>query len=351
MYRRLIKIIKLFLIAVSFLVCGCANKGTNSSISHENLESLTYSMDSIPSTKYPVHECVSEDGMMKFRSWNTGLGGTMPVYGVLCQFRTSDGTSKTIDLGKDDFEVAWVSSVHAIHKDDGSTYYILTRSHRSSTKDGYMWVDAYRIDCDTLKHVGVIDGGDLDEEREWDDFSVNYDIIRWISITNDEGWELEYDSDSRNLYIPQTEDGDFSPSRMNDRYRVFHFNGKKFVDSGVTCHKGLHESLADYAALVIYFRTKNYIVRVDSLANGDYRYASWKVTSTMKDKPGIVIAGKKHDLESNSYTFVNNGVEYIVGFKDKEPTSEGMFFFNEFLLVRKNGKVILKEEKESPPID
>ena len=45
------------------------------------------------------------------------------------------------------------------------------------------------------------------EEREWDDFSVNYDIIRWDNATNGEDWQLEYDADFGNLHIHLTEDG------------------------------------------------------------------------------------------------------------------------------------------------
>lgn len=340
------KNIVLFVIIASLF--GCSNNNVSvMDYTSEITDSLTYPLDSIPTNGFPVHECVSEDGNIKFYSWNTGEGGTMPIYGVLCQYRTSDGTSKTIDLGRDDIEVAWVSRVHSIHKDDSTTYYIVERSHRISSNDGYMWIDGFKIEGDTVKYVNVIDGSDIIGEKSDDDFSVNYEITHWDDATNGEGWDwlYEYDTETRDLYVPLTEPMDNSPYHINDRYRVFHFNGKKFVDKGVTCNKGLHESLADYAALALYFRTKHYIVRVDSMANGDYRYASWKATSTMKDRPELVIVGNKHDQETDSYTFVNDGVEYIAGFKEKEPAPEGSFYLRDFLLVRKNGKVIMKEEK------
>lgn len=340
------KTIKYFLLAVFVPLCGCMNKGAETNVLYENVEPLPNPLDSIPSNKFPVHECVSEDGNMKFYSWNTGEGGTMPIYGLICQFRTKDGKYRIIDLGKDDIEEAWVSSVHSIHKDDGSTYYIVERSHRISSNDGYMWMDAFKIDGDSVKYVNVIDGSEIIEEQKEDGFSVNYDISHWDDTTNGEAWDwlFEYDTDSRDLYVPLTDPRDYLP-HINDRYRVFHFNGKRFVEKGVTCNKGLNGSLADYVTLLSYFRTKNYIVRIDSLVSGDYRYASWKATSTMKDKPELVIVGNEHDLDANSYTFLNDGVEYIVGYKEEEPAPEGSYLY-EFLLVRKNGKVILKEEKE-----
>ena len=383
------KNIVLFAIIVSLF--GCSNNNVTV-ITHtsEITDSLTCSLDSVPTNGFPVHECVSDDGMMKFRSWNTGQGGTMPIYGVTCQYRTSDGTFKTIDLGKVDKAVAWVSRVHSIHKDDGTTYYILKRRHQTSSKDGYMWMNGFKIEDDTVKYVNVIDGSDIVEEKDdndfsvnseftyWDDadegeeldmlyefdniidgsdiveekddndFSVNFEITHWDDVTNGERWDslfFEYDTETKDLYVPLTEPMDNSPYHINDRYRVFHFNGKKFVDKGVTCNKGLNRSLADYVTLLSYFRTKNYIVRIDSLASGNYRYASWKATSTMKDRPEIVIVGNKHDQETDSYTFVNSGVEYIAGHKEKERNPEGSFYLRDFLLVRKNGKVIMKEEK------
>lgn len=59
-----------------------------------------------------------------------------------------------------ELEPTWVSAVHAIKKDDAMTYYITTRSHRVSSKDGYRWMDAFMIDHDTLKNVNVLDAGD-----------------------------------------------------------------------------------------------------------------------------------------------------------------------------------------------
>ncbi|MBR3079493.1 MAG: hypothetical protein IKH01_06725 [Prevotella sp.] len=285
---------------------------------------------------------------MKFYSWDTGMGGTSPSYAVLCQFRTKDGKSSIEDFCvKEDEEPAWVSKVHSIKRNDGTTYYIIARSFRASSNDGYMWMDAFVIDKDTLRNVSVLDcSDDLDECG----LVINYLISDWYYRTNGEGWDwlFEYDADSRNLYVPLTMYvEEVSPPIISDRYKMYHFDGMGFTDKGESSHKGLHQSLSQYIRLAKYFRTKNYIIRVDKMDNGDYRYASWKSSSTISNEPELVVMGGKYDEKMDSYTFYYEGVEYIVGYNEDKHLSEGGFEHHEFLMVRKDGNVLLKEERIS----
>lgn len=331
------------------LFCSCLGKDKSASpvtdTATEQTDSLYLSLDSIPVEKDEVFTCVSEDGAMKFYSWNTGRGGTCPDYAVICQFRTKDGKAVTEDFCDREGEPAWVSVVHSIKKDDGSTYYITTRNHRASSNDGYMWMDAFMIDHDTLKNVSVYDAGDdLDECG----LEINYCIIDWYNTTNGEGWDwlFEYDAKEKNLYIPQTVYIDEIVPIISDRYRVYHFNGKEFVDKGESAHKGLHKSLVNYYRLACYFRTKNYLVRIDQVDyKGTLRYASWHSNLDMSRQPDIVIQGGIYDEDKDTYTFTNDGYEYVAGYSEEKLISKGLYKQHEFLLVRKNGKVVLKEER------
>ena len=336
-------------VMVMSVLCSCMNKANSGAITNgsEQTESLCYPADSIPVDSAEVHICVSEDGNMKFYSWNTGMGGTCPDFAVLCQFRNKDGEVKIEDFCVKEGEPAWVSNVHSIKRNDGTTYYIMTRNHRASSNDGYMWMDAFVIDNDTLRNVSVLDcSDDLDECG----LEINYLISDWYYRTNGEGWDwlFEYDADTRNLYVPQTMyEEEVSPPIISDRYRMYHFDGMGFVDKGEVPHKGLHKSLGDYNRLAKFFRTKNYIIRVDKMASGDYRYASWKSSSTISDKPELVVLGGKYDEEKDIYSFFNEGVEYIAGNSEDKPLLEGGFEHHEFLLVRKGEKIIVKEERLS----
>ena len=334
------------LLAALAVLCSCADMGravTNTGgVGPE--DSLFYPKDSIPVDSDEVHVCVSEDGRMKFYSWNTGMGGTCPDFAVLCQFRGKDGMVHIEDFREKEVEAAWVSSVHSIVKDDGSTYYITTRSHRASSNDGYMWMDAFVIDKDTLRNVSVLDSGeDLDECM----LETNYVISDWSHATNGEGWGwlYEYDPKARNLYVPIVVLIDGYVPVISDRYRVYHFDGMQFVAKGETAHPGLHESLHDYSRLASFFRTGSHIVRVDVMPGGDYRYASWKATSGMGGKPDLVLSGGVYDEGKGTYTFTSDGVEYIVGHCEDKPLGDEVSEHHEFLLVKRNGKVLLKEER------
>ena len=177
--------------------------------------------------------CISEDGRMRFHSWNTGQGGTCPDYGILCQYMTKDGNPVTVDLRDKEGEPGWVVSVHSIRKDDGKTYYITTRSHRASSDDGYMWMDGFMIDHDTLKNVSVYDGGDdLDECG----LEINYSLSEWHHATlGEEGdWLFKYDAQTQNLYVPHVTYKDGTIPVVSSQFWVYHFDGQRFVEKGDT---------------------------------------------------------------------------------------------------------------------
>ena len=345
------KTYKLLPLVLLGFFCACQNNDKAAVPVNENvqeqMDSLCLPSDSLGVDKDKISSCISEDGSMKFYCWDTGQGGTCPDFAVYCQFRTKDGKVKTEDLSVKEGEPAWVSAVHAIKKNDGTTYYIATRSHRLSSNDGYMWMEAFVIDNDTLKYVNVYDGGDDIDENGLD---IEYSIADWYYATNGYGedWLFEYDEKDKNLYVPLTVSQEYSLPFISDRYKVFHFNGNVFEDKGESAHKGLHPSLSNYYRIGSYFRTKNYLVRVDWMDNkGTLRYASWKSTLDMSKQPDITIPGGKYNEKEDSYTFTNDGYEYIVGFSENIPISEGVFERHEFLQVSKNGKVVLKEERIS----
>ena len=319
---------------IALVTCACS---MHKSETAENADVLYYPIDSIPADSSMIHVCTSEDGKIRFYCWDTEKGGTCPIYDVVCRFVASDGVVQTVY----ESDVAWVSRVNAITRTDGLTYYILDRNHKASSVEGYEWVEGLMIDGDTLRPVAVYDAGDDFDECG---LEVSYNIPDWYFKTHGEGWDwlFEYDAETQNLYIPLTHGSDFFDMSVSDRYHVLHFNGMEFVDAGYQAHKGLHESLQDYMCLAYYFRTDDYIVRIDSLNEGGLRYASWKLPATMSDVPSLVIVGGTYDKQSKKYTFVNDGVEYIVGrCEDLLPAEDKV---GEILLVKKAGEIVDKQK-------
>ncbi len=53
--------------------------------------------------------------------------------------------------------------------------------------------------------------------------------------------------------------------------------------------KGLHASIRAFLNPVCVLETAKFRVRIDELAEGGYRYASWRITSAVSDKPELVL--------------------------------------------------------------
>lgn len=78
------------------------------------------------------------------------------------------------------------------------------------------------------------------------------------------------------------------------------------------------------------------------MKDGTLRYASWKASSSISDKPELVILGGKQD--EDTYIFVNDGVTYEAFYQEMEHRTNGDAYITDYLRILKNGKVIDKQE-------
>lgn len=338
------------LFALLFVSCNVHKEKQTEPVKQENEtvevanegDTLCYPSEYIPVDRNEVQVYVSEDEKMRIYCWNTYQGGTCPDYAAKCQYRTNDGKVRIVDMGGYGVDNnPAVNNVHSVQKNDGTTIYLIERYFRISSNSGESWIDAYVIDKDSLKVVDVCGK---------DKMSSSYSIADWYYRTI-EGWDwlYEYDAEAKNLYVPET-DGESYPLALTDRYTVYHFNGEKFVPKRNQPHRGLHPSLRDYQNLELFFRTKNHIVRIDKLNNGELRYASWKSPSTISDKPDLVIVGgergTEYDPDLEVYTFYNGSYTYLCGVEETTPTEkEGVRDYHKYLIVKRGYEVILKEER------
>lgn len=254
----------------------------------------------------------SEDGNMSFYVW----GGCHEAAdqghpnNIACRIKTSDGSSRTFLLPEDD-EVRhhhyWITGVHSIKKNDGTTFYIVPRMFYFSTTTASLGLDAFAIVGDTI------------EEYE--------DIPSASECSNMNLEKIDYDTKSRELYIPIT------PFDIGStgRYTVYKFNGISFVEKeGSQPSKGLHSSLHQYEKMLDSFTTKNHLVRIDMLENGKYRYASWNLPASISDKPDLVL-----ESEEDPGFYRNGDYSYII-----EETDD----YREYLVVKHKDKILVKEE-------
>jgi hypothetical protein len=330
-----------YIITLSLLLLtACGNKTENAESQDEAEDTVdTEYIDNNESETYSDgHVCVSEDGRITIKSGVIPDSGTSPGYWTQWIVTDSTGESHTMRLPG---ETVYQDKIHAITKTDGTVYYIVNCYMRASASEGEEWLRAYKIVGDTVQEVNVLDGGKNIARNEFD---VEYCIPDWYDATKGAGfnWILDYDAETKSLYVPITDRWE-----IIDRYHVWRFNGECFVHMGEQPHKGLHKSLGEYNRLVRWRTTKDYLVRVDSLDSHELRCALWKKPKTISDKPDLVIKGGKTQYNEGShedYRFRNGSSEYVVNYCEKIELEEGIGEHHDFLLVKQNGKVVIKQE-------
>lgn len=141
--------------------------------------------------------------------------------------------------------------------------------------------------------------------------SVEYEM--WFS-SNPEGGYFAFNKADNTLYLPLIEivfrNGGIDYKEGYDRYLIYRFDGEHFVFKGKDGGFWLHPSLRKFEALVSVGQTKDYLVRIDRMANGKYRYSAWKSKDNMAAKPDLIIEGGS--LTNSNYEFENKGYRYVV---------------------------------------
>lgn len=269
-----------------------------------------------------IGDHTSTDGRVRIIDWNTGMGGTCPDNARYTLIRGDDG--RVHSQGKNHGEEV-VLHLYQLQDSKGRTIYLTHDYFRGSSIEGSGWMAAWCIQGDKLSPVKVFPKG---ESR----VGTGYGIPDWYFKTNNgEGWDWLFEMVGRNLYVPITD----SLQSLTDRYNLYRWNKDHFDLMGEVGNRRLHISLKDYVALQDYLVTKDYRVRIDLLADGSLRYASWKRNKQTDTPPDLVIKGGHHE-ENRGYVFENDGYYYRV------TTTES----KNQLIVEKDGRTVLRQNIE-----
>lgn len=106
----------------------------------------------------------------------------------------------------------------------------------------------------------------------------------------------------------------------------------------------LHASLQDFDTPVYKITTSKFLIRIDALENGKYRYASWKINKKESSKPDLILTNGKMEIQgtggNHAVVFTNKNYTYsifrnIIG-REKEPDVT--------LVVEKDNQTILTQD-------
>lgn len=312
-----------------------------------NPSTLHYPFDKI-NKDTDVSIRTSADGAVRFYTWDTHTGGTSPNFASYVQY--DDGKSIKVrcfapftsskyvcerDVMEDGYEPhdeALMDILYQIDGPDGRPVYITSAYFKASSTEGSKDIFALQIIDGKLQKAPFIDK----EGQEDLTVGCRYCIPDWYFTTDGLGWDWvpSFDSETKTLYVPER--GDMELSDRYDKYRLV--DGKmRYVGNGAGYW--LHPSLHDFKRLAGIYRTKTKLIRVDILANGDYRYASWSKHNAMSGPPELILTGGKTDVIENAIVFENGSYRYIV-----PAYRHGSGDDFDKLIIKKNGKVIQQEK-------
>lgn len=266
-----------------------------------------------------VNIAASEDGNVRIYSWDTQLGGTMICWDNVIQYR-SDGILKSfegsiwsIEESQEDNEMdfgCWTKAIYTFKRNDGQTIYVTESYFRESSSYGYSTLDAFYISDGKLK---MIEDAFVTPNDNFH-IGIEYIIPAWYFLTDGKGWDwiFSLDRNTQTFYVPVVDD-----LELLDQYDLYRFNGTKFVYAGREGGYWLHSSLRKFERLEKLAHVGKFLIRIDRISSGNFRYSSWNGTEDMTKKPDIIIENGRYDKEKNEYSFINGKYTYYINTKEE----------------------------------
>jgi hypothetical protein len=102
----------------------------------------------------------------------------------------------------------------------------------------------------------------------------------------------------------------------------------------------VHESLKNFEYPIADIETESYKIRIDYLGNDKYRYASWKIGTSISEKPDLILTNGTFHIDghlTHLYSFTNNNNVYQIRHYFYDDDDRGVIAGR--LIVYKNAKV------------
>ena len=218
-------------------------------------------------------------------------------------------------------------AIYSLKRNDGQTIYVTESYFRESSSYGHSTLDAFYVSDGKIK---ILKNAFVTPNKNYH-IGTEYIIPSWYFSTDGKGWDWIYslDRDTQTFYVPVAED-----LELTDQYDLYKFNGTKFVHIGREGGYWLHPSIRKFERLEKLAQVGKFLIRIDRISSGKFRYSSWSETENMNRKPDIIIENGIYDEEKEEYRFINGN--YIYSIKTNVEGAE--------LVVRHNNEILLMAE-------
>lgn len=243
------------------------------------------------------------------------------------KLKSFEGSVWNIDEPEKEMDYGCLTkAIYTFKRNDGQTIYVTESYFREGSSNGYSTLDAFCVSDGKLQ--AIEDAFVMPNENYH--IGTGYLIPSWYSLTDGKGWDWIYslDRDTKTFYVPVE-----NKSELTDQYDLYRFDGTRFVYIERTGGYWLHPSLRKFERLEKLAQVGKFLIRIDRMASGKFRYSSWSNTDNMKRKPDIIIENGTYIKEKGEYRFINNNYTYII------KTSDGITK----LVIMHNNKIILSK--------
>lgn len=155
-YYTIYKVMKKTAIAsfiVAAILASCGNRNDNEQrIDTLELETYAEGDCDYENMSDGVETYYSDDDNLMISCWDSRTNDTIPNIQVFCTIYPYSENPVGFFLHEECCK-SWVEAVHTIKKSNGTTCYLVERSYGANS-----WMEAYRIDHDTLLRISACDG-------------------------------------------------------------------------------------------------------------------------------------------------------------------------------------------------
>lgn len=262
---------------------------------------------------------ISPDGKLKVFSWHDGdEGSAMNYHSIYQTYR--NGRFRAVFM-EDYFNEP--RSVYQMEATDGPVYLIQYFSRESGWSYA-IGMDAFTIDDDSrLKPANIFERiPELYENAEGYSASLAVECSPVPPSLYLEGaWvnDFFFAITGKDVYMPhyaknkEPNAADF----MTDFYYRFEWDGEKFRYKQLVFNPVLAKYLTE-GWLKEEFEWENSIVRIDSVADGSYRYIMWNRDKMFSAAPDKIVTQGVYNAEKQEYHFQNGDYEYVFNHSSRE---------------------------------
>lgn len=298
-------------------------------------------------TRRPLRIVSSPDRKIRLYTWDEH-GGTMTNYSGITSISVGNTvfsystindevsgyneSSEFVDIASGAYEID-----QFVGTDSEPVYIVYSHSSGSSIMQ-FNYASLYQIRDSLVVEAPLFENSDGMSNVIWFYFDPRFSFCSDIEFMDGE------------FLLPESRENDLNPyagGLATGRSLSYKWNGRIFRYNGVSYSQNdnLTPKLHDYFYNVIQISFDKWIVRIDKMEDGSFRYASWKKAKTTGDLPDLVVNYGYEDIVADpedeyhktfKYVFQNNGYFYVVSWVSKYGNLS-----SPELIVKKNDQVLM----------